>query len=152
MYPKPFVAPNISATTIAIKPFPTEIFKPLSVSSNPSGILMFQKTCHFVAPQFCAASITSLSVEFSPLSVDEMIGYAEFQMITNILGASPIPISTMKSGNKAIDGIFFVEFIIGIIRHEAFSLIEQIMAIATPAAKDIPTPKITIFTVYARFI
>ena len=150
MYPIPFVAPSISATTIAINPEPLAIFIPSSTDIKASGIFILKKTCRLVAPLFLAASIMSSSTAASPAMVEEMIGYIEFQMITNILGASPIPISTINSGKSATEGTFFVEFTIGMISLFKFSYIEQRTAIVNPTTKAIAIPVRTILKVYKK--
>lgn len=67
--------------------------------------------------------------------------------MTNTLGVSPIPIRTMNNGNNAIDGTFFVAFMIGIIRFLALSHIEHTRAIMFPTMNEIKIPKNTIFSV-----
>lgn len=101
-----------------------------------------------MVPQFHPASSISLSTELRPNMVDDMIGYIEFQMIIEILGRSPIPINTINNGNRVIDGIFLVQFIIGITIEFITSFIEQATAITNPRIRETITPIKTIFMVY----
>ena len=152
MYPRPFVAPSISATTIATNPLPADILNPSRSEISDNGIFMWRYRSFLLAPQFCAAPIMSLSTALNPAVIDEIIGYMEFQSMTNILGLSPMPIITMNSGNSAIDGIFFVALTIGIIRLPINGTIEQITAMQNPITSASINPDMTILDVYSAWM